>query len=101
MKSKYFIKKQILNPLGCTERLEDDKLSISLSGRNATYPYVKDSQFRYIPENEAPQPIATDILLRPSTGGHRRIANLEIKNPFQLPDRDFYAFAHFFRTAFL
>jgi hypothetical protein len=49
--------------------LEDNKFLISLKGSSATYPHVKDFQFRYIPNDEAPQPIATAMLLRPSTGG--------------------------------
>ncbi len=48
-------------------RLEDNKFLISLKGRTSTCPHVKDFQFRFIPENEAPQPIATAMLLRPPT----------------------------------
>jgi len=61
-------------------RLKDGKLLLTnLGGRNQTFLPVADSQFRYVPKKDLPQPVATLLLLAPNEEGRFIQAGVTMK----------------------
>lgn len=60
---------------------EDNKLLIHSLGGNAAFLPVTDTEFRYIPLNESPDPVPTLKLLRPNKEGQFIQLSLGLRNP--------------------
>lgn len=61
---------------------EDNKLLISsLAEKNATFLPVTDTQYRYVPVNESPDPLPTLKLLPPNAEGQFIQLSLGLRNP--------------------